>query len=130
MTRDSRYSHEYERFGRWPGRAGPYPEAHPMGVFPWSGGPTRYDFGPPPGPHRYPPDHDRPARTFYDRGFKSSWQTEHGDPFGDRARGTPIRVVRGDYRAQSRRRPGSAEYGRWGYGRPDRASGYDHEWMW
>lgn len=28
---------------------------------------------------------------------KSRWQTDYGDPFGDRERGTPIRVTRGGY---------------------------------
>lgn len=28
---------------------------------------------------------------------KSRWETDYGDPFGDRERGTPIRVTRGAY---------------------------------
>ena len=32
----------------------------------------------------------------YDRGYKSRWQTDYGDPFGDRERHTPMRVVRGE----------------------------------
>lgn len=30
----------------------------------------------------------------YDRPYKSQWQTDHGDPFGDRQQQTPMRVVR------------------------------------
>lgn len=34
----------------------------------------------------------------YDRDHKGRWQTDNGDPFGDRASGTPIRVMRGGFR--------------------------------
>jgi hypothetical protein len=34
----------------------------------------------------------------YDRGYKSRWQTDYGDPFGDRQQHTPMRVIRGDAR--------------------------------
>lgn len=30
----------------------------------------------------------------YDRGMRDRWQTDHGDPFGDRAAHTPMRMVR------------------------------------
>lgn len=34
----------------------------------------------------------------YGREFeKSRWQTDYGDPFRDRERGTPIRMIRGEY---------------------------------
>ena len=38
--------------------------------------------------------------TEYDRGYKSRWQTDYGDPYGDRQQNTPMRVIReqhGDY---------------------------------
>jgi hypothetical protein len=36
--------------------------------------------------------------TGYDRGdYKSRWQTDYGDPFGDRSAHTPMRVIRGGY---------------------------------
>lgn len=33
----------------------------------------------------------------YDRAYKSRWQTDYGDPFGDRERHTPMRIIRGEY---------------------------------
>ncbi|HEX8273012.1 MAG TPA: hypothetical protein VF615_10270 [Longimicrobiaceae bacterium] len=33
----------------------------------------------------------------YDRDHKGRWQTDNGDPFGDRASGTPIRMMRGGF---------------------------------
>ena len=54
---------------------------------------------------RYEPsmERNRYDREFggseYDRGYKSRWQTNHGDPFGDRAAHTPMRVIRGEYRS-------------------------------
>jgi hypothetical protein len=33
----------------------------------------------------------------YDRDYKSRWQTDNGDPFGDRTSGTPIRMTRGEF---------------------------------
>lgn len=44
-----------------------------------------------------------------DYGYKSRWQTDYGDPYGDRANNTPFRVMRGEFH---------------GYGR-DFESGYD-----
>lgn len=35
--------------------------------------------------------------TGYDRDYKSRQQTNQGDPFGDRARNTPIRMTRGEF---------------------------------
>lgn len=36
----------------------------------------------------------------YDRGYKSRWQTDYGDPFGDRAARTPMRMIRGEYESR------------------------------
>ncbi|HEY8484083.1 MAG TPA: hypothetical protein VIL13_05680 [Longimicrobiales bacterium] len=53
----------------------------------------------------------------YGREFrKSRWQTAYGDPFGDRERGAPIRVIRGHW----------GGYGRELYGRR-RGRGHDYE---
>ncbi|CAN5377952.1 hypothetical protein BH23GEM4_BH23GEM4_01550 [soil metagenome] len=46
---------------------------------------------------------------------KSRWQTDQGDPFGDRDRNTPIRTTRGEFEAYDR------DYGARGY----RQGGYD-----
>ena len=35
--------------------------------------------------------------TEYDAGYKSRWQTDVGDPYGDRANRTPMRMIRGDF---------------------------------
>jgi hypothetical protein len=52
------------------------------------------------GINRYSSDYDNrfgPNYGYgYDRGFKSRWQTDYGDPFGDRQQHTPMRVIRGD----------------------------------
>jgi hypothetical protein len=39
----------------------------------------------------------------YDRNYKSQWQTDHGDPYGDRSSHTPMRVIRGEYQSRSNR---------------------------
>lgn len=51
----------------------------------------------------------------YDQDYKSRWETDYGDPFGDRSSRTPIRMTRGEYNA-----PG---YDR-GYGNPGYSGGY------
>lgn len=58
-------------------------------------------------------DRDYGARG-YDRGYKSRWQTDHGDPFGDRAAHTPMRMIRGPYHREGYDRGfrGDARYGR------------------
>lgn len=38
----------------------------------------------------------------YDRPYKGQWQRDHGDPFGDRQAGTPMRVIRGEYSTRDR----------------------------
>lgn len=38
----------------------------------------------------------------YDANYKSQWETDYGDPFGDRSSGTPIRAIRGPYHAYDR----------------------------
>lgn len=38
----------------------------------------------------------------YDRGYKSRWQTDYGDPFGDRDSRTPMRMIRGEFRGSDR----------------------------
>ncbi|HEX6070731.1 MAG TPA: hypothetical protein VFZ18_12935 [Longimicrobiaceae bacterium] len=48
----------------------------------------------------------------YDRGFKSRWQTDYGDPFGDRAARTPMRMIRGEFRGHEDRGFGWGSYDR------------------
>lgn len=38
----------------------------------------------------------------YDRSYKSDWQTDRGDPYGDREQKTPIRTTRGPFHARDR----------------------------
>lgn len=69
--------------------------------------------------------------TGYDRDHKSRWQTDQGDPFGDRANRTPIRMMRGEFRnydAELRDRGSyDADLGR-GYGAGSRMD-YDRDMM-
>ena len=46
----------------------------------------------------------------YDRDYQSRARTNYGDPYGDRTRGTPIRMIRGEFE------------------NPDRARGYDRDY--
>lgn len=49
----------------------------------------------------------------YDRGYKSRWQTDFGDPFGDRTSRTPMRMIRGEYEGgYDRGYRGENRYGR------------------
>ena len=49
----------------------------------------------------------------YDRDHKGRWQTDNGDPFGDRANQTPIRMVRGGFgNNEDRGMMGSGNYDR------------------
>lgn len=67
----------------------------------------------------YDRDHGATRGRGYDREGgrygKSRWETDQGDPFGDRDRNTPIRTTRGEFEAYDR------DYGATGYGR----GGYD-----
>lgn len=54
--------------------------------------------------------------TGYDRNYKSRWETDYGDPFGDRTSRTPIRVMRGEFHNYDR------EYN------PEWRSGYDRNY--
>lgn len=66
----------------------------------------------------YDPDYGYGAGAgAYDRdfGYKSRWQTDYGDPFGDRVSHTPMRMVRGDFRGGYGSEYGNAyERGRYG----------------
>lgn len=57
----------------------------------------------------------------YDRGYKSRWQTDYGDPFGDRASHTPFRMIHGEFEG-NRGRGWSRDYDRDYSSNP---SGYD-----
>lgn len=71
-----------------------------------------------------------PAGYDRDFGYKSRWQTDYGDPFGDRMSHTPMRMVRGEFRGGYGAEYGSArERGRYsgmpmGYD-PYAGRGYD-----
>jgi len=81
MAGRSRYGREYGRFRegrgfRAGGRFGREPPRYGLG---YGGYGSEYAAG-------------------YGREFeKSRWQTDYGDPFHDRERGTPIRMIRGEY---------------------------------
>lgn len=53
----------------------------------------------------------------YDAGYKSRWETDYGDPFGDRSSNTPIRVINDEYRGHA------------GYDRGMMGRGYDRGMM-
>lgn len=53
----------------------------------------------------------------YDAGYKSRWETDYGDPFGDRSSNTPIRVINDEYRGHA------------GYDREMMGRGYDRGMM-
>jgi hypothetical protein len=48
----------------------------------------------------------------YDRSYKSRWETDFGDPFGDRSARTPMRMIRGEYEGGDRGYQGANRYGR------------------
>ena len=115
----------------------------------WSGAPQRRRAGyfgglfapwpagyPTPGPgypgdaHPYGAGYGGFGGDPYDRAFKSRWQTDHGDPYRDRARRTPMRAVREPYDADPRwdPRPGAPHYG--GSGMHPYRERYDTGWRW
>lgn len=88
------------------------------------------------GAWNYDRDYDRGASmgasdmdSGYDRDYKGRWQTDNGDPFGDRVSRTPIRMMRGGFRNdEDRGGMGSGydrDFGR-GYG-ADTGRGYDRD---
>ncbi|HEU0079086.1 MAG TPA: hypothetical protein VFQ76_15640 [Longimicrobiaceae bacterium] len=67
----------------------------------------------------------------YDRNYKGRWQTDNGDPFGDRASHTPIRMMRGEFRNNEDRGLMGSNYDRdfgRGYGAGSNL-GYDRDMM-
>lgn len=78
------------------------------------------------------------GRHRYDEGYKSQWQTDNGDPYGDRLTHTPMRMIHGEYERPehgyhaSRYDRGYTDRGytdrgypgRGGYNRPDSYRGY------
>lgn len=68
----------------------------------------------------------------YDRNYKGRWQTDNGDPFGDRSSQTPIRMMRGGFQGggEGRGAMGNGydrDFGR-GYGAGS-GMGYDRDMM-
>lgn len=72
---------------------------------------------------------DRGPRGGYDRSYKSRWQTDNGDPYGDRTQNTPFRVTRGEFEGRDRNPNRWGPYDRGDYGArgPGR---YDRGWRW
>lgn len=72
--------------------------------------------------------YDEPFRAReYDRQYKSRWQTDYGDPYGDRVQQTPIRMIRGEPQRYGRgydRFRGETSYPM-GYMPYSRRAGYD-----
>ncbi len=67
----------------------------------------------------------------YDRDHKGRWQTDNGDPFGDRASRTPIRMMRGGFHNDEGRGAMGSNYDRdfgRGYGAGS-SMGYDRDMM-
>ena len=58
----------------------------------------------------------------YDRDYQSRARTNYGDPYGDRTRGTPIRMIRGEFENPDRARAYDRDY----YGR-DRDYNRDYD---
>ncbi|HET7275987.1 MAG TPA: hypothetical protein VFI91_12535 [Longimicrobiaceae bacterium] len=56
------------------------------------------------------------GRYGYDANYKSQWQTDNGDPYGDRPSHTPMRMIRGEYEGPDRGYRSSPGYDR-GYDR-------------
>lgn len=66
------------------------------------------------------------AGDVYDYNYKNRWETDLGDPYGDRAAHTPVRVMRGGFRADNRG-AGWRGYDR-GYGAYPTRAPYDRDW--
>jgi hypothetical protein len=66
-------------------------------------------------------------RDVYDRNYKSDWQTAHGDPFGDRAQGTPIRAMEGSFKDNFQRNRYGYDHDN--YGAASDRQGYDRGWF-
>lgn len=79
--------------------------ARPRGERPYGAGPIGYD-------RNYGPGYtgagygrggqSEPMGYDADHGYKSRWQTDFGDPYGDRASHTPFRVMRGEFHGYGR----------------------------
>jgi hypothetical protein len=66
-------------------------------------------------------------RDGYDGNYKSDWQTAHGDPYGDRARGTPIRATEGSFAEKLNRNRYGYDHGN--YGAASDRQRYDRGWF-
>lgn len=128
------YGRDYDR-GTWGGSnyGSPAYNAGGGGYGPAYGGRGGYRSGYRNGGYGYDRNFSRGAGGGYDRNYKSQWQTDYGDPFGDRSRGTPIRMMRGEFENENRDRNGWRGYDRGDYrtggdyGRSDRGR-YDRGW--
>lgn len=95
----ARYGWGYDR----PGRTGPGRDNR---GYPDGGYPGRYfGYGPHDGGGGYRADAYRYGADYgamYDRDYKTRAQTDYGDPFDDRSRGVPFRVMQGEFHARDR----------------------------
>lgn len=79
------------------------------------------------GGHPYDRDlYGRPGGE-YDRGYKSRYETEYGDPFNDRAQHTPVRTMRGEF-GNEPRDPGRWHGNDYTYGGYPARGRYDNGW--
>ena len=134
---DRGYDRDFDRNYRYPNQ---YPEQY-TGRSYWSGSGDSLN-------SRYGSDYDRGVTGWsaypyysrsnygeeyrgpgYDRYYRNRWQTDYGDPFGDRVQQTPIRVIRGQPRRYDRGFVGDGRERRerypFGYVPYDQRAGYD-----
>lgn len=115
------YGRDYDRGGWGDSYYGSPAYNQGGGYRPGYGGQSGNRYGYRTGAYGYDRNFSRGTGGGYDRNYKSRWQTDHGDPFGDRSRGTPIRMLRGEFENENRDRS------RWGgYDRGDYRTWADH----
>lgn len=79
--------------------------AMPAMGYPWMGPAPGY------GSSRGAGGYGRDFGGGYGSDYKSDWQTERGDPFGDRRRGTPVQMRWGEFHPRDRDPGGPHRYG-------------------
>ncbi|MBA2671202.1 MAG: hypothetical protein H0U67_12585 [Gemmatimonadetes bacterium] len=102
---DNDYGRDFNRGGGYSSRAGMHGGAQAGG---WGGSTRGYqgrtdNWGGSAGRDRYDRNYSGRGGNDYDRNYKSQWQTDQGDPYGDRQSNTPMRVIRGEYESRGNR---------------------------
>jgi hypothetical protein len=102
---DNDYGRDFNRGGGYSSRAGMHGGAQAGG---WGGSTRGYqgrtdNWGGSAGRDRYDRSYSGRGGNDYDRNYKSQWQTDQGDPYGDRQSNTPMRVIRGEYESRGNR---------------------------